>query len=44
MARNGTTYLLGVIGELRVGASPRPLMAAPLVIPRAPLRAIGYAG
>jgi len=34
--------LLGIIGELRVGTSPRPTMAARLIVPREPLRAVGY--
>jgi amidase len=44
LGREEAYMLLGIIGELRVGTSPRPTMAARLVIPRAPLRAAGYAG
>jgi amidase len=44
LSREEAYMLLGIIGELRVGTSPRPVMAARLVIPRAPLRAAGYAG
>lgn len=44
LGREEAYMLLGIIGELRVGTSPRPTMAARLVIPRAPLRAAGYDG
>jgi amidase len=44
LSREEAYMLLGIIGELRVGTSPRPTMAARLVIPRAPLRAAGYQG
>lgn len=44
LSREESYMLLGIIGELRIGTSPRPTMAARLVIPRAPLRAAGYRG
>ena len=36
--------LLGIIGELRVGTSPRPIMAARLIIPRESLEAANWQG
>ncbi len=36
--------LLGIIGELRIGTSPRPIMAARLIIPRGPLEAANWTG
>jgi hypothetical protein len=33
---------LGIIGELRVGTSPRPVMATRLIVPERPLRAAGW--
>ena len=42
--REEAYMLLGVIGDLRVGTSPRPVMAARLIIPRAPLAAAGWTG
>lgn len=44
LGREEAYMLLGIIGELRVGTSPRPTMAARLIIPRGPLRAAGYEG
>jgi hypothetical protein len=35
--------LLSVIGELRVGTSPRPVMATWLIVPEEPLCAAGAA-
>jgi hypothetical protein len=36
--------LLSIISELRVGTSPRPLMATRLIVPDEPLRAAGWNG
>ena len=36
--------LLSIIGELRVGTSPRPVMATRLIVPEEPLRAAGWSG
>jgi amidase len=36
--------LLSVIGELRVGTSPRPIMATRLIVPRPALEAAGWTG
>jgi amidase len=36
--------LLSVVGDLRVGTSPRPIMATRLVVPTAALRAAGWDG
>ncbi len=44
LARDEAYMLLGIVGELRVGTSPRPIMAARLVIPRETLNAAGYTG
>ena len=34
--------LLSIIGELRVGTSPRPVMATRLIVPEERLRAAGW--
>lgn len=44
LSREESYMLLGIVGELRVGTSPRPIMAARLIIPRQVLRSAGYAG
>ena len=36
--------LLSIIGELRVGTSPRPIMATRLIVPEEQLRAAGWNG
>ena len=36
--------LLSIIGELRVGTSPRPVMATRLIVPEETLRAAGWSG
>lgn len=36
--------LLSIVGELRIGTSPRPIMAARLIVPRATLAAAGWRG
>lgn len=35
MDRREACMLLSIVGELRIGTSPRPMMAARLIIPRA---------
>jgi amidase len=41
LSREEAYMLLGITGELRVGTSPRPVMCARLMIPRAVLEAAG---
>ena len=36
--------LLSIVGELRVGTSPRPVMATRLIVPEEPLRTAGWNG
>jgi len=36
--------LLSITGELRIGTSPRPIMAARLIVPKATLAAAGWSG
>jgi hypothetical protein len=36
--------LLSIVGELRVGTSPRQVMATRLIVPEEPLRAAGWNG
>ncbi len=36
--------LLSIIGELRIGTSPRPIMAARLIVPRKTLAETGWSG
>jgi hypothetical protein len=36
--------LLSIIGELRIGPSPRPVMATRLIVPEEPLHAAGWNG
>ena len=36
--------LLSIVGELRIGTSPRPIMAARLIVPRETLAAAGWGG
>ncbi len=36
--------LLSIVGELRIGTSPRPIMAARLIVPRETLAAAGWSG
>jgi len=42
--REEAYMLLGIVGDLRVGTSPRPIMATRLIIPRPVLDAAGYTG
>jgi amidase len=42
--RSEAYMLLSIIGELRVGTSPRPVMATRLIVPEEPLRAAGWNG
>ena len=44
MSREETYMLLGIVGELRIGTSPRPTMAARLIIDKAILTAAGWNG
>lgn len=41
--RREAYMLLSIVGELRIGTSPRPIMAARLIIPRSVLTAAGVA-
>ena len=42
--RQEAYMLLSIVGELRIGTSPRPIMAARLIIPQDTLRAAGWKG
>ena len=42
--REEAYMLLSIIGELRIGTSPRPIMAARLIVPRETLARTGWAG
>lgn len=42
LSREEAYMLLSIIGELRVGTSPRPVMATRLIVPTEPLRAAGW--
>ncbi len=42
LSREEAYMLLSIIGELRIGTSPRPVMAARLIIPKATLREAGW--
>jgi amidase len=44
LSREEAYMLLSIIGELRVGTSPRPVMATRLIVPEEPLRAAGWDG
>lgn len=44
LEREEAYMLLGIVGEVRVGTSPRPVMAARVMIPRAVLAAAGFRG
>ena len=44
LSREEAYMLLSIIGELRVGTSPRPIMATRLIVPEEPLRAAGWSG
>lgn len=44
LSREEAYMLLGIVGELRVGTSPRPIMAARLIISRDILDSAGYSG
>ncbi len=41
LSRREASTLLSIVGELRVGTSPRPVMAARLIIPRPVLVSAG---
>ena len=42
--REEAYMLLSIIGELRIGTSPRPIMAARLIVPRETLERTGWSG
>ena len=42
--REEAYMLLGLVGELRIGTSPRPMMAGRIMIPRTVLNDAGFAG
>lgn len=42
LSREEAYMLLSIVGELRIGTSPRPIMAARLIIPRATLDETGF--
>src|SRR5215472_3300919 len=44
LGREEAYMLLSIIGELRVGISPRPVMATRLIVPEETLRAAGWHG
>jgi amidase len=44
LSREEAYMLLSIIGELRIGTSPRPVMATRLIVPEEPLRAAGWSG
>ena len=44
LSREEVYMLLSIIGELRVGTSPRPVRATRLIVPEEPLRAAGWSG
>ena len=44
LSREEAYMLLGITGELRIGTSPRPVMAARLIVPRDVLDQAGWAG
>jgi acetamidase/formamidase len=42
--REEAYMLISIIGEMRVGTSPRPVMATRLIVPEEQLRAAGWNG
>jgi amidase len=44
LSREEAYMLLSIIGELRIGTSPRPVMATRSIVPEEPLRAAGWNG
>jgi hypothetical protein len=42
ITREEACMLLSIIGELRIGTSPRPVMATRLIVPEAQLREAGW--
>jgi acetamidase/formamidase len=44
LSREEAYMLLSIIGELRVGTSPCPVIATRLIVPEEPLRAAGWNG
>jgi len=44
LSREEAYMLLSIVGELRIGTSPRPIMAARLIIPTDTLKKAGWRG
>ena len=44
LGREEAYMLLSIVGELRIGTSPRPIMAARLIIPTDTLKKAGWRG
>ena len=44
LTREEAYMLLSIVGELRIGTSPRPIMAARIIIPRDTLKNAGFQG
>ena len=44
LTRDEAYMLLSIVGELRIGTSPRPVMATRLIVPRETLIAAGWSG
>jgi hypothetical protein len=44
LGREEAYMLLSIIGAMRVGTSPRPVMATRLIVPEEQLRAAGWNG
>ncbi len=44
LGREEAYMLLSIVGELRIGTSPRPIMAARLIVPRETLMQTGWSG
>lgn len=44
LSRQEAYMLLGIVGDLRIGTSPRPIMAARLIISKEILKAAGWDG
>ncbi len=44
LSRRDAYMLLGIVGEVRIGTSPRPVMAARIIIAKEVLRSAGWDG
>lgn len=44
LTRRDAYMLLGIVGDVRVGTSPRPIMAARVIVDRDVLRSAGWNG